>query len=52
VPATCRGTVENQSSQMCSHSTLDDVGGRLVLTRDGVQRRHVDTGDLRLSHTR
>ena len=47
-----RGPVEHQTGQMGSHGPLDDVGDRFVLARDGVQRRHVDTGDLRLSHTR
>ena len=46
------GTVEHQSGQMRTQGAVDDIGGRLVLARDGVQRRHVDTGDLRLSHTR
>lgn len=50
--ATSRGTVETQPSQVCSHGAVDDVGGHLVLTRNGVQRGHVDTGDLRLTHTR
>jgi hypothetical protein len=46
------GSVERQADQVRSHQALDDVGDRVVLTRDGVQRRHVDTGDLSLSHTR
>jgi hypothetical protein len=46
------GSVEGEADQVRSHQALDDVGDRLVLTRDGVQRRHIDTGDLRLSHTR
>jgi hypothetical protein len=46
------GTVEHQPGQMRSHGALDDVGDRFVLARDGMQRRDVDTGSLRLSHTR
>ena len=52
VHATRHGAVEHQPGQMRPHSSVYDVGGRLVLSRDGVQRGHVDTGDLRLSHTR
>ncbi len=52
VRATRRGTVEHKPGQMRSHGGIDDVGGRLVLARDGVQRRYVDAGDVRLSHTR
>jgi hypothetical protein len=52
VHATRDGPVEREGDQVRSHQALDDVGDRLVLTRDGVERRHVDTGELRLSHTR
>lgn len=52
VYATRTGAIEAQSGQMRSYGAVDDVGGRLVLLRDGVQCGHVDTGDLRLSHTR
>jgi hypothetical protein len=37
---------------MRADGAVNDVGGRLVLARHSVQRRHVDTGDLRFSHTR
>ena len=50
--ATSRGTVEHKPGQVRSYGSIDDIGGRLVLARDGVQRRHVDAGDVRLSHTR
>jgi hypothetical protein len=36
---------------MRSHSAVDDVGGRLILAGDGVKRRHVNAGDVGLSHT-
>jgi hypothetical protein len=52
VHATRCGAVEHQPGHMRPHGALDDVGGRLVLARDGVQRRHIDPGDIRLSHTR
>jgi len=45
-------TVEHQPGQMRAHCTIDDVGDRFVLARDGVQRSHVDTGRLSLSHIR
>jgi hypothetical protein len=50
--ATRRCAVEHQPGQVRSHGSLDDIGGRLVLARNGVQRRYVDAGDVRLSHTR
>jgi hypothetical protein len=37
---------------MRSHGALDNVSRRIVLACDSMQRRHVDAGDLRLSHTR
>jgi len=47
----CRA-VKHQAGQVRSHCALDDIGSRLILACDGVQGRHIDTGDLRLSHTR
>ena len=52
VHTTRGGAAEHQPRQMRSHGALDDVSHRLVLTCDCMQRRHVDAGDLRLSHTR
>jgi hypothetical protein len=52
VHATRSGAVEHEPGQVRSHGSLDDIGGRLVLARDGMQRRYVDAGDVRLSHTR
>jgi hypothetical protein len=52
VRATRHGAVESQSGQMRSHRAVNDVGGRLILARDGVQPCHVDKRDVRLSHTR
>ena len=52
VRATRCGAVEHQAGQVRSHGALDDIGSRLIPTRDGVQGRHIDTSDLRLSHTR
>jgi hypothetical protein len=52
VDTTCCGAVEHKPGQVRSHGSRDDFGGRLVLARDGVQRRYIDAGDVRLSHTR
>jgi hypothetical protein len=52
VRATRCCAVEHKPGQVRSHCSIDDVGGRLVLARNGVQRRYVDAGDVRLSHTR
>jgi hypothetical protein len=52
VRATRRYAVEREPRQVRSHCSVDDVGGRLVLARNGVQRRYVDARDVRLSHTR
>jgi hypothetical protein len=52
VRTTRGGAVEHQPRQMRSHGALDNVSRRIVLACDSMQRRHVDAGDLRLSHTR
>jgi hypothetical protein len=52
VRATRRCAVERKPGQVRSHCSIDDVGGRLVLARNGMQSRYVDAGDVRLSHTR
>ncbi|MDT5209726.1 MAG: hypothetical protein QOF67_2141 [Mycobacterium sp.] len=52
VHATGCCAVEHKPGQVRSQCSIDDVGGSLVLSRDGVQRRYVDPGDVRLSHTR
>ena len=45
-------TVEHQPGQMRADRTIHDVGDRFILTRSGVQRSHVDTRRLSLSHIR
>jgi hypothetical protein len=52
VHATRCGAIEHKPGQVRSHCSIDDVGGSLVLARNGVQRRYVDACDVRLSHTR
>jgi hypothetical protein len=52
VRATRCCAAEHKSGQVRSHCSIDDIGGSLVLARNGVQRRYVDAGEVRLSHTR
>jgi hypothetical protein len=52
VHTTRRGTVEQQPAQMRSHRAVDNVGNFVEAARNGMQRGDIDTGDLRLSHTR